>query len=189
METLFINACVRKESRTLRLAQHLLSKLDGPYEEVRLEDIGFPLTDEAYLDLRDRLIEEGNFDDPMFSLAKQFAKADRVVIAAPYWDLSFPAALKQYIEHINVVGVTFVYSPEGIPQGLCAAKELIYVTTAGGDFAPEEYGFGYIKAVAQGYYGIPEVTLIQALGLDIIGADQEQILEESMNRIDCLYEG
>ena len=33
---LFINACVRKESRTKRLADHLLSLLDGEIEEVRL---------------------------------------------------------------------------------------------------------------------------------------------------------
>ena len=101
---LFINACVRKESRTLRLANCLLSKLDAPYTEVRLKDIVFPVTNEAYLDLRNQLIAENKFSDPMFSLANQFAAADQIVIAAPHWDLSFPAMLKQYFEHINVVG-------------------------------------------------------------------------------------
>lgn len=119
----------------------------------------------------------------MFSLANQFAAADQIVIAAPHWDLSFPAMLKQYFEHINVVGVTFIYTPEGEPEGLCKAKELIYVSTAGGNFVPEEYGFGYTKALAQSYYGIPKVRLIQAVGLDLIGADPEQILKESMDNI------
>lgn len=105
------------------------------------------------------------------------------MIAAPYWDLSFPAALKQYFEHINVRGITFVYSPEGIPQGLCRAKEIYYVMTAGGNYAPEEYGFGYARAMAQGYYGIGDVKLIQAVGLDIEGADAEQILKESMENM------
>ena len=41
----------------------------------------------------------------MFDLAKQFAEADEVIIAAPFWDLSFPAALKQYFEQINVLGI------------------------------------------------------------------------------------
>ena len=180
---LYINACVRKESRTKRLAECLLAKLDEPYTEVRPADIEFPATKEDYLLKRDQLIAAEAFSDPMFSLAHQFAAADRIVIAAPYWDLSFPAALKQYFEHINVTGVTFKYTPEGIPKGLCRAEDLYYVTTAGGNYVPEEYGFGYVKALAQGYYGIRDVKLIQAVGLDLDGADPEQILKESMERI------
>ena len=181
--TLFINACVRCESRTKRLADELLSKLDGPVTEIRLGDIDFEPTDEEYLNRRDMLAAENRFDDPMFAQAKQFASADRIVIAAPYWDLSFPAVLKQYFEKINVVGVTFFYTPEGFPKGLCRAKELIYVSTAGGSFVPEEFGFGYVKALAQSFYGIPEVRLVQAVGLDVDGVDPESILLESMNRI------
>ena len=101
---LYINACVRKNSRTNRLAKCLLDKLGEPFTEVRLEHIRFPVTDEEYLTKRDQMIDAGDFSDPAFSLANQFAAADRIVIAAPYWDLSFPAALKQYFEHINVRG-------------------------------------------------------------------------------------
>ena len=54
--------------------------------------------------------------------------------------------------------------------------------TAGGDYAPDEYGFGYIKALAEGYYGITDVRLIKATGLDIIGADVEAILQECIER-------
>ena len=122
----------------------------------------------------------------MFALARQFAQADDIVVAAPYWDLSFPAVLKQYIEQINVSGVTFRYSEEGIPEGLCKANRLFYITTAGGDFVPDDYGYGYIKALAENFYGIKTVELIKAAGLDIVGADVEQILssceEESARR-------
>ncbi|MBQ6753298.1 MAG: NAD(P)H-dependent oxidoreductase [Clostridia bacterium] len=177
--TLFINACVRKDSRTRRLADSVLSKLDGSVTELHLEDVEFEPTTEEYLARRDRLIADGNFGDPMFDLARQFAEADRIVIAAPYWDLSFPAILKEYFEKINVVGITFVYTPEGIPSGLCRAKELVYVATAGGDYVPEEFGFGYVRALAQAFYGIPEVRLVQAKGLDIYGADPEMILREA----------
>ena len=181
--TLFVNACVRKKSRTRKLAEHLLEKLDQPFEEIRLEDIRFPLVDEAFLRERDRLISEGDFEDPMFDLARQFAEAETIVIAAPYWDLSFPAALKQYLELVNVVGVTFCYTEEGIPAGLCKAGRLYYVTTAGGDWMPEEFGFGYVKALAQNYYGIRDVRLIKAAGLDIIGADVDAILKAAEETI------
>lgn len=180
---LFINACVRKQSRTMRLAQQLLSRLNGEVVELRLHEIAFPVADEAFLEKRDRLISVSDYCDPLFDLARQFAAADEIVIAVPYWDLSFPAALKQYFEQINALGVTFVYTPEGFPKGLCRARKLYYVTTAGGEYIPEEFGFGYVKALAQGYYGIPEVEQIQAVGLDIAGADAEEILQEAMEKV------
>ena len=181
---LFINACVRKESRTKRLADKLLKKLNKPFEEIRLEEIQFPVTDEDFLNMRDRLISEGNLDSPVFDLARQFSKAETIVIAAPYWDLSFPAALKQYFEQVNVVGITFRYTEEGVPVGLCKADRIFYVSTAGGVYVPTEFGFGYVKALAQGYYGIGDVRLIEAVGLDIYGADVEEILKEAEETIE-----
>lgn len=93
-------------------------------------------------------------------------------------DLSFPAALKQYLEKINVPGITFYYTPDGVPRGLCRAKELFYVMTAGGTYVPGEFGFGYVETLAKDFYGISEVRLIRAVGLDIDGADPERILAE-----------
>jgi len=173
---LYVNACVRKESRTRRLAEKLLAVLDSPFEEVRLEEIAFPTSNEAFLNLRDRLIAAGDFQHPLFDLARQFSRAETIVIAAPYWDFSFPAMLKQYLEQITVVGLTFKYSEEGVPLSLCSAKRLFYVTTAGGNFVPDDYGFGYVKALAQNYFGIRDVRKIEADGLDIVGADVNAIM-------------
>ena len=181
---LFINACVRGESRTKKLAEKLLEKLNRPVEEVRLEEINFPIVDEDFLNMRDRLISEGSLDSPVFDLARQFSEAETIVIAAPYWDLSFPAVLKQYFEQVNVVGITFRYTEEGIPEGLCKADRIFYVSTAGGIYVPTEFGFGYVKALAQGYYGIGDVRLIEAVGLDIYEADIETILEEAEETIE-----
>lgn len=181
---LFINACVRGESRTKKLAEKLLEKLNRPVEEVRLEEINFPIVDEDFLNMRDRLISEGSLDSPVFDLARQFSDAETIVIAAPYWDLSFPAVLKQYFEQVNVVGITFRYTEEGIPEGLCKADRIFYVSTAGGIYVPTEFGFGYVKALAQGYYGIGDVRLIEAVGLDIYEADIEAILEEAEETIE-----
>ena len=175
---LFINACVRRDSRTRRLAESVLAGRE--YTEVRLAEIDFPSADDAFLRRRDELLARGELGDPAFKMARQFAEADGIVVAAPYWDLSFPAVLKQYFEQINVPGVTFRYTPEGVPQGLCRAKSLVYVTTAGGNYVPDEFGFGYVKALAQGFYGIGDVRLVRAVGLDLDGADAEGILREAM---------
>ncbi len=180
---LYVNACVRKESRTRTLAEKLLSRLDEPFEEIRLEDISFPIITEEYLNMRDRLISDGDYQNPVFDLARQFAEAETIVIAAPYWDLSFPAMLKQYLEQINVVKITFRYSEDGVPVGLCRAERLFYVTTAGGYFVPEEYGFGYVRALAQNYYGIQDVRKIEALGLDIDGANVDAIMAAATDQL------
>ena len=181
---LFIDACVRENSRTKRIAEALLTKLPDEVCRIRLADINWEVTDEVYLRKRDGLIAKGAFDDEMFALARQFAKADRVVIAAPYWDLSFPAVLKQYIEAINVTGITFEYTAEGFPRGLCKADKLYYVMTAGGNYLPEEFGYGYIKALSENFYGIREVYLIKATGLDIYGADVEAIVNDTIRKIE-----
>ena len=176
---IFVNACVRKQSRTLILAKRLLETLHEEVKEVQLEKVDFPVVNEEFIELRDRLEKAGKYDDPMFSLGRDFANADTIVIAAPYYDLSFPAMLKQYFEQINVLGLTFTYSKSGTPQGLCKAKNLYYVTTAGGFILSEEFGFGYVKALATNFYGIKNIHQIKAEGLDIIGADVEAILNEA----------
>ena len=176
---LFINACVREGSRTKLLADRFISSLKKPFEELRLSEQAFPSVDEEFLLMRDSLVQRGRLGEDVFRFARQFAEAEEIVIAAPFWDLSFPAALKQYFEHVNVVGITFRYTPQGVPEGLCRAKRLTYITTAGGDFAPDEFGFGYVKALAESFYGIKEVRQIKACGLDIVGADVNDILEKA----------
>ena len=187
--TLFINACVRPESRTKRLAGYLLGRLDGPVFEEKLTELGFPAADAAFIEKRDALAEKGEFGHPVFDLARRFAAADAIVVAAPYWDLSFPSALKQYFEQVNALGVTFAYTPEGVPLGLCAAEKLFYVTTAGGPILDDSFGYGYVRALARGFYGIPETYLIKAEGLDILGADVEAILSRAERDIDALFAG
>ena len=184
MDILYINACVRKDSRTNELARYTLSKLQGNIEEINLnlEKIA-PLYKER-LDLRDELIKNKDYNHSLFKYAKQFANADIILISAPYWDLSFPAILKTYIENINVSGITFSYSEKGYPVSLCKAKKLIYITTAGGPIISDEFGFGYIKSLAENFYGIKDINYIKAEGLDIFGANIQEILEKSKKDID-----
>ena len=131
--TLLINCCPREKSRTERLARALLRTL-GEYEELRLCDEPLHPLGRADIEKRDKLLAEKKYDDEMFSYARRFAAADRIVIAAPFWDLSFPAQLKVYLENIYVTGIVTKYSEAGKPVGLCRADELYYVTTSGGPF-------------------------------------------------------
>lgn len=182
-QILFINACVRENSRTLRLAGRALRHLNGKIQEICLgrEPI-LPLT-QTELIKRDALLSARDYADESLRHAREFAEADRIVIAAPYWDLTFPALLKIYLERVTVSGVTFFYR-DGVPQSLCRAKQLIYVTTAGGPIFAN-LGFEYIRALATGFFGIQDIRFFKAENLDIIGADIEGILCEAEKQIDA----
>ena len=185
---LFVNACVRPESRTAVLAHHILDKLDGSIEEVRLAEEDIKPLDLQLLKKRDEYGRAGDFSDDMFRYAKQFAESDIVVVAAPYWDMSFPAMLKIYFEAVSVQGVTFRYSEDGMPVGLTNVKKVIYVTTAGGPVGDFNLGFDYVRSLCGMLYGIPEVVCNKAEFLDIIGADVDAILRRTMDEIDREYE-
>lgn len=188
-KVLLIQACVRESSRTLRLARHLLARLDGAVTEVDLERAALrPLNGET-LAQREALLHGGELDAPMLSHAHTFAAADEIVVAAPYWDLSFPAAIKTYLEHVTVLGVSFSYGADGVPVGLCRAKRLFYVTTAGGPILPPNHGFAYVRDLATTFYGIPECVLFSAECLDVAGSDVERRLRQAEARIDAYLAG
>ena len=156
-KVLYINACARGNSRTDKLARTVLSDIGCEYVERKLYDMELsPLTEEKLLK-RTELIEKGLFSDDMFLLSREFADADIIVIAAPFWDLSFPAILKLYIENIF---------ENGMPHGLCKAKKLYYVTTAGGPYNPD-FSYGYIKSLVTDYFGIKDTELVMQDMLDV----------------------
>lgn len=181
---LFIDACVNRGiSRTEQLAQALLKEMNqnGEYEieTLNLEDEDLKLFTGKESALRESLTRAGNFEGPLFAYAKQFAAADRIVVAAPYWDFSFPARMKCYLEQICVTGLTFTFSSKGIPGGLCHADSLHYVTTSGGSIGELNLGYEYLEKLCKVYYGINETVCYTAEGLDIEGNSVEEIMKEA----------
>ena len=177
MSVLFINACVRENSRTLVLAKRIMKNIPGEVTEVNLNMENIEPLNRTTLEKRETLVHEKNFDDPLFRYAKQFAKADEIVIAAPFWDLSFPAKLKIYLEHITVAGITFQYI-SGRPTGLCKAKNLTYVTTSGGPIF-DDFGYTYIKTLAEKFYGIKKTSSVRAMNLDIDMISAQDLLKKA----------
>ena len=183
-DILFVNACVRPNSRTLELAKCVLDRLSGEIEEVNLYESALKPLDLKGMEEREKAAQAQDFTDSAFDLAKQFANAKTIVIAAPYWDLMFPAVLKIYLETISVVGITFVYSQEGKPMGLCKAQNIYYVTTAGGTIGELHLGFDYVKALAQTLFGIKNVRCFKAEELDISDALAQESMKKAKESID-----
>ena len=184
---LFVNACMRgaEQSRTWRLCQAFLAvcKRRWPEAEILERDLtacDLPVLSGPVAAERDRRFRE-NPRDSMFDPAHEVAQADLVVIGAPYWDLTFPAALKVYLEWASMLGVTFRYTQEGEQVGMSRAKELVFITTAGGPLEGQNYGFDYLKGLAA-MFGIPSARCLSAQELDIQGNDPEAILREAQER-------
>lgn len=176
---LFVNSCVRENSRTYRLAGTVLDCLDGDITRLDISEADIKPLDRQSLAQRIELSDMEAFDNDMFRYAHQFADSDTVVIAAPYWDLSFPAVLKAYLEAVSVCGVTFRYDEHGAPAGLCNVRKLIYVTTSGGSIGEFNMGYDYVRALAQGLFGIRKILFFSAENLDIYGNDVEAIMQEA----------
>ncbi len=180
MELLFVDACPRgAESRTLALAERLTARLRERIPslrvtEHRLRERKPAGVDAARLREKEALCDARVWDHPLTRTGADFQRADAVVIAAPYWDLSFPSVLKTWVENIWVRNLTFVYRDDR-PVGLARGKAAVYVTTAGSFTGGHDWGTLYIEDVMK-TLGIPAFRAVKAEGLDLEAACPEAIL-------------
>lgn len=192
-KVLYIDCCIRREgSRTKKLADRFLHNLEqkGGYEitHLCLMDENLGCLTEGFFQQRQELLEKNELDHPRFRYAWQFQQADRIVIAAPFWDLAFPALLKVYLENVSVDGITFGCAESGL-YGTCKSEKMVFLTTRGGSYAnsPLEMGSRYLEALCE-FFGIDEYIEIAADGLDEGKERPEEILQRSMDAIDVVTE-
>lgn len=187
MKVLMINGCVRREqSRSQKLAESYLEEWkkhateEIEYTQLDLMDMGLrPLIGEFFED-RQKLLESPDRSHPRFDLAHQFADADYIIVAAPFWDLSVPAILKIYIENISVDGITFGCNESGM-FGMSKAREMIFFTSRGSIYGngPLEQGARYLEALCE-MFGIPKFRCIAAEGVDMMPEKAEEIMEAAI---------
>ena len=187
-DVLYIDCCIRGEqSRTRKLAEAFLAELkkrdDVSIERLTLMDEPIIPFSNGFFWQRERLLEQGELNHPRFRYAHRFQRADRVVIAAPFWDLSFPALLKVYIENLCVQGITFDCDEKNGCYGVCRAEKMLFLTTRGGamEGRPNENGTKYLSDMAQ-FFGIPSFEAIAADALDMGLEPVDTILNRAIAR-------
>ena len=172
MKTLiFIDACMRAGSRTRRIARPIISELSKKYsvETVDLTKNIYPVADNYTLEDR----KQGVVPAEHVDLAMRLASADRIVIAAPFWDMSFPSALKVFFENMSLFGITF-NTNEKECYGLCKAEKVMYITSRGMNIStgdPLEQGTPYIKAISH-LWGWGELNVVAAQNIDYSSAEE-----------------
>lgn len=183
MSVLFVNACFRKDSRTLKIAKAYLEGHEDSVIEINLGDMALPVLNTVNTEKYCSACATRDFSDSMFDYGKQFAEAEEIVIAAPFWNYSIPAQLHIYLELVCSQGATFDIEPDGKYTSLCKAKKLTYITTAGGPLPEEDHAWCYIKDLAKVFWNIEELEYYKAEGLDIAGNDVAGILAEVISLI------
>ena len=177
----YVDACLRTGSNTKKIADAIIAKLAERYEieTVRLSENTFPIVNNDILNDR----ANGIVPEEYVEMAKKLADANRLVIAAPFWDMSFPSALKVFLENMSLFNVTFG-SNEKECYGLCKAEKVLYITTRGmnintGDAL--EQATPYIKAIGK-LWGLGELQVISAQNMDY--STEEQKAEKVRNAIE-----
>ncbi|HBV88293.1 MAG TPA: FMN-dependent NADH-azoreductase [Desulfosporosinus sp.] len=124
-------------------------------------------------------------DNRALVYAKQFAKMDKYVIAAPMWNLSIPAILKAYFDYVSYVGISFKYTENG-PIGLLTDKprKAVHISSRGGIYSEgpaKEFDLGdkYIKTIL-GFFGITQVESLFLENANVLqGDDLQKAIEQS----------
>lgn len=184
-DVLFIDGCMRgwEISRTYAVAEKFLEAYKKAHpadtvEELHLTEERFSWFTGREVERNDRLLADAAFNAPEFAMARRFAQADKILLAAPYWNMGLPAAVVAYLENICVCGITFLYDDEGNMKGRCQAKKFLCLMTGGGEYGDDGDARSvvpYLRAVC-GMLGIPETTHLWVEGLDIQDGKQEERL-------------
>jgi len=176
-DLLYIDACIRDgQSRTKRIAEPILAALSERYRVTRLTLNDLPL-EIVRKDLLARRMA-GDIPPQVMDWANALRTADRIVIAAPFWDMSIPAALKNFLELCSIFDVTFG-SDDKTCYGLCRAEKLLFITTRGMDIPtghPLEQATPYLKALSW-LWGIGPLEVVAAQNFDYL---PEAVIEEKI---------
>ena len=184
MKILQINSSARAEnSHSTRLANSLVERLlaSQPQAALTVRDLGrtpHPMLDEAALQALFTPAEQRTpqqaarvaLDD---ALIAEIQSAEVVVLCVPMYNFGVPAQLKNWIDAISRVQVTFRYTANG-PEGLLTGKNVYVALTRGGLYrnTPNDSQTPYLKTVF-GFLGMTDVRFVYAEGL-ALGPDAEQ---------------
>ena len=197
MNILQINASSRLEGgNSSRLANDITARLlaKNPAARLSLRELArepHPMQDAAALDALQTPAEQRTpaqqarvaLDDACIA---ELQAADVLVLGVPMYNFGIPAQLKQWIDAITRVGVTFRYTENG-PVGLLCNKPVYVALARGGRHRGTETDTQtpYLKTIL-GFLGLSDVQFIYAEGLNMGPEALQQGLAEAGAQIAAL---
>ena len=177
MKILQVNASARRDGNSTRVANTITERLraENPEAELITRDLAaspHPALDEGALTALTSPIDARGpeqvarvaLDDELIA---ELMAADVLVLGVPMYNFGVPAQLKNWIDAIARVGVTFRYTEQG-PQGLVEGKTVYVALARGGRHRDMESDsqVPYLKTVLA-FLGMTDVHFIYAEGLNM----------------------
>lgn len=188
-KVLFINGCNNATSYTHQIASVFVDE----YSKVHKDDdiitrnlyeggVKFLTID----DINERTKENFEIEPEreIFKYVNEFLEADKIIIAAPFWNLSIPAILHAYLEHISIPDITYVQKAHGY-VGLCKSKKIVHIVTRGYYSSRIEYGDSYLRAFFA-TLGIKDFRTIALEGTDVHIGHEEKFFSKSAEKAKAL---
>lgn len=184
------NAKQKEQSRTFKISDSFIEEYKKNNSNDDIVTLDLYKENISFLKTEDLGVVFGPKDEeskkhPILKYAYQFIESDKIIVAAPMWNLNIPAILKAYIDYVTVTGITFKYTNNG-PVGLCEGKKAVHIVSRGGAYqegpaSAFEMGDRYLRTIF-GFFGITDFTTIAADKLDVIGEDVEAIIENAIKK-------
>ena len=178
MNILQINASARREgANSTRVAERIVACLQtaNPGATITVRDLAVtphPVLDEAALGAlftpaEKRTAEQAvrvALDD---ALIAEIQAHDTVVLGVPMYNFGVPVQLKNWIDAIARVGVTFRYTENG-PEGLVKGKKVYVAFARGGRYrgTAADTQTPYLQTVL-GFLGMTDLHFVYAEGLNM----------------------
>jgi FMN-dependent NADH-azoreductase len=187
------------ESNTLRISRAFVDRLQIRYPELRVDTLDLftdhlPAVDaenveSKYALMTGQAIDQRHADSwkNIEALTRQFLAADIYLISVPMWNFGVPYALKYYIDAVVQPGHLFSYEG-GVPVGLCRGKQMVCVTSRGGDYSPgtmlHAYDLQepYLRTVF-GFVGITDVQFVNAQPMDVSPELREAAIGDAIEAV------
>lgn len=178
MKILQINGSARSEAgNSTRIARDIVARLqaENPQAEVVERDLArapAPVIDETALGAlftpaEQRTPEQAARVAASDALIAEVQAADVIVLGVPMYNFGISTQLKNWIDAIARVGVTFRYTENG-PEGLLGGKKVFVAFARGGRYrgTPADTQTPYLQTLF-GFLGITDVRFIYAEGLNM----------------------
>lgn len=168
----YINCCIRgNDSRTLKIAQPIIQDIRKYAEvvEINLAELDLkPYNKALYSEKANGYIEQRYIE-----YSKLVADSDGLIIAAPFWDMSFPSQLKTFLEGISLFDVMFI-SDDKQCIGIAKCPFMLLITTRGMNIPQGnelEQATPYLKALCW-LWGIKDFQCVDAYNFDYLSEDE-----------------
>lgn len=192
MKILVIDSCIRANSKTRMVLNAFLDTIDknnNTIEKIVLNN------NSKLVSLNDTLLEKRNndclnktFNDSYYDFAKSVKNCDCIIVAAPFYDLTFPSVMKIFIEQTLISNLTFVDTPQGV-KGIVNCKKMIYIAVRGmecNDTNNIDIGSQYLRGYCN-MLGIPELEKISYSGITF--SELEQKIKDNQNKYKEIFTG